>query len=63
MGYTSYNKLYKHGRAIGKRFKVMTGKTRSEVKRKTISYNRFWNKLSPKSRMGMKAKMVTIKRR
>ena len=60
MKYVSYNKMYYKGKIIGKPYRTLTGKTKAIVEKKTIAYNRSWNKGA--ASRGYKAKLVYIRK-
>jgi len=62
MKYVSYNKLYQRGKAVGGKFKVITGKSRNDVIIKTNKYNSGWNKMKSSKKQGYVAKMVEVKK-
>ena len=63
MVYVAYNKMYKKGKAIGKKYVFATGKTKNEVTKKTNTFNASWNKLKANKSKGYKSKLVMVKKR
>lgn len=59
--YTSYNRLYKHGKPITGLYKVLSGEDKNEVIRKTKAYNARWNKIPKEKKEGNFAKLEIVR--